>query len=178
MLQHTPLWSMVMLLCATAIAAITDARTGLIPNWLTLPALLGAPLVHALVAGPGALGSALCGGLSCGAVPLLLFRSRAIGGGDVKLFAVIGTLVGIRMGLELQLTSYGIAIAYALCWLTYRGELGAMLARSLRLLRLGLPSKAQGTPPEPDGLVEVRLGVPIFAASLLLVAHASLERWL
>jgi prepilin peptidase CpaA len=178
MLDNTPWWVMVWLLCGTAGAAVTDARAGLIPNWLTLPTLLSAPLVHGLCAGPGALGWALAAALVCGLVPLLLFRHDAIGGGDVKLFAVLGALAGMRTGLELQLTSYGFAIAYALCALAYKGQIGAFLARSALLMVGPFRAATREAAPAADSLVRVRLGVPIFLSALLLQARISLEAWL
>jgi prepilin peptidase CpaA len=175
MLEGAPSWAMIGLLASTAIAAVTDARTGLIPNWLTLPTLLGALLVHGFSGGPGALGWAALSGLSCALVPLFLFRARAIGGGDVKLFAVLGALVGAPSGLEVQLTSYGIAIAYAFCCLIIRGQLRATLGRALWLLSSPLRRTSLSA---ADGMLYVRLGVPIFAASALLVARATLGAWL
>jgi prepilin peptidase CpaA len=188
MLESAPSWAMIGLLGSTAVAAVTDARTGLIPNWLTLPSLLGALLVHGVIGGPGALGWATLSGLSCGLVPLVLFRARAIGGGDVKLFAGLGALVGVHSGLEVQLTSYGIAIAYALCCLTVRGQLWAMLGRTLSVLKWpprrssvkgARAEKVAAAVPDPAvGMLYIRLGVPIFAASALLVARQMLGAWL
>jgi prepilin peptidase CpaA len=187
MLESAPSWAMIGLLCSTGVAAITDARTGLIPNWLTLPGLLGALLVHGLMGGPGAFGWAALSGFSCGMVPLVLFRARAIGGGDVKLFAVLGALVGVHSGLEVQMTSYGLAIAYALCCLIIRGQLRATLGRAVSVLKsLLLRNSANGACPDsgagvPDpmlGLLYVRLGIPIFAASALLVVRQILGAWL
>lgn len=178
MLDNAPMWAMIWLLCGTAIAAVTDARTGLIPNWLTLPSLLTAPLVHGFSAGPGALAWACLAALVCGLVPLLLFRHDAIGGGDVKLFAGLGALVGVREGLELQLTSYGLAVAYALCALTYRGEIGATLARAAALMLPALRRDPCRALPATDALVRVRLGIPIFLAAILLQARLSLQAWL
>jgi len=148
MLESAPSWGMIGLLGATAVAAVTDARTGLIPNWLTLPSLLGALLIHGLIGGPGALGWATLSGFSCGLVPLVLFRAGAIGGGDVKLFAVLGALVGVHSGLEVQMTSYGIAIASVLDSLVNL-ELGQSLviagltARSESESHDGLPGLSQ-----------------------------------
>jgi prepilin peptidase CpaA len=187
MLESAPSWAMIGLLGSTAVAAVTDARTGLIPNWLTLPSLLGALLVHGLIGGPGALGWATLSGLSCGLVPLFLFRAGAIGGGDVKLFAVLGALVGVHSGLEVQMTSYGLAIAYALCCLTLRGQLWATLGRALSVLKSPFRRKsvkgacagsAAGVPDPTVGLLYIRLGVPIFAASALQVARQMLGAWL
>ena len=92
----------------TAIAAYTDLRTGLIPNRLLLAGfILALPLhtaAHFLVLRASgepasevllrALGYYGAGVGVCGLVPYLLFRYGAMGGGDVKLLAMVGGFVG------------------------------------------------------------------------------------
>jgi prepilin peptidase CpaA len=170
MTQTAPSWPLVWLLALTLCAAITDARGGLIPNWLTLPSLCAAPLVHGLMAGPGALGMSIGGALLCGLVPLLLFGLRAIGGGDVKLFSAIGAVAGIDLGLRTQLLSYGLCTLYALCLLAWRGALLATLGRSLALLATPFLPRARRAPPPVEAMTSVRLGGAIFAASVALAA--------
>ncbi len=169
MLQLPSLWSTLWLLALTLLAALSDTRTGLIPNWLTLPTLCAAPLVHALLAGPGALAASLAAALLCALVPLALFGLHAIGGGDVKLFAAIGAIGGVELGLQAQLLSYALCALGACCVLAYRGRLLATLGRSLLLL---LP-RARRRPP-PEALTPVRLGAAIFAACALLLATEAL----
>jgi prepilin peptidase CpaA len=160
------------LLSLACVAAITDARSGLIPNWLTLPPLLLAPLAHALDAGPGALGWSLLSAGVCGAVPLALYARGAMGGGDVKLFAAAGALVGVRAALELQLVSYALAAFGASAWLAYRGQLWAVWRRALSLLLGRAQVRTQRPPSELASGVHVRLGVPVFAACVLLALLA------
>ena len=160
------------LLALTCAAAVIDARSGLIPNWLTLPTLALAPLAHALQAGPGALGGALLSALLCAAVPLLLFARRAMGGGDVKLFAAAGALVGLHAGLTLQLLSYALATLLAMGWLVQSGELLPMLGRALRLLAGMFSARARRAAPAAAALTSVRLGVSVFIAdAVLLIAR-------
>ena len=78
----------------TALAAVVDLRSGRIPNAITYPALL---LGLALGFWPGAeVGiEARLAGLAIAFLPsLALFLARALGGGDVKLLAAVGALVG------------------------------------------------------------------------------------
>jgi prepilin peptidase CpaA len=98
----------------TFLAALADGTTGTVPNRLTLSVLVGAPLVHAFLSGPGGLGLSLFGALACGAVPLLLFTRGGVGGGDVKLFASLGAIVGAQLGLHIELVSLFVALPYAL----------------------------------------------------------------
>ena len=75
-------------------AAFTDLRWRRIPNWLTLPALpIG--LAAQTVYGDG-FWQGLLGALAGFAALLALFLVGAGGAGDVKLFTVVGSFVGIR----------------------------------------------------------------------------------
>ena len=83
-----------LMIAVAATAAATDARSGLIPNWITLPPLLAALVLHFVTQGAGGLALSLAGALVCGLVPYLLFRQGTMGGGDVKLLAALGALGG------------------------------------------------------------------------------------
>ena len=75
-------------------AAVTDLRWQRIPNWLTLPALpIG--LIAQSVYGEGFL-QGLLGALGGFAALFVLFAIGSGGGGDVKLFTVVGSFVGFH----------------------------------------------------------------------------------
>jgi Flp pilus assembly protein protease CpaA len=106
-------------LLVSGIAAVHDARSGHIPNWLVgLGLVLGAGGSVAALALADALealtrtGSAALGFVACGAVPLLLFRLKALGGGDVKLLATVGAQLGPLLGLELSFAAFVVAATY------------------------------------------------------------------
>jgi prepilin peptidase CpaA len=162
----------------TAVAALTDARRGIIPNWLTLPALLLA-LVWRLVSG-GMTGAflGLFGALACGLVPWIMHRAtggRAIGGGDIKLFAAAGALLGPGLGLELELSSFVILAMFALVQLTYRGLLVKTLWGSLRLAAGPLLPARMRTEASSETLTEMRMGPAILLAAIVVVLR---DTWL
>jgi prepilin peptidase CpaA len=166
-------WLLAWSLALTACAALTDMRSGRIPNWLTLPSLCAGPLVHGWLDGVRGFGFSLGAAVLCGGVPLLLFGMRAIGGGDVKLFAALGSLLGVEQGLELQLLSYSLCTVYALCLLTYRGALFVTLRRSLALLGSAwLPAARRPALPE-EAMTQIRLGASIFVACASLAARVA-----
>ena len=103
---------------AAVAAALTDLRSRLIPNRLTLPALAAGLLLA--VAG-GGMGWAGLGGAAAGAaafgVPLLLFWAaapEAVGAGDVKLGFALGALLGFPLALSALVLGTAAAAAFSL----------------------------------------------------------------
>jgi prepilin peptidase CpaA len=122
-------------------AAFLDGRTGAVPNWLTLPTLAVAPLLHAWagrglrppVAMPGALFAALVSifaAVLCGLVPFFLFQFRLAGGGDAKLLAAIGALLLPNTGLFVELLAFAFAAFFVPARLAYHGRLLSTLGKT------------------------------------------------
>jgi Flp pilus assembly protein protease CpaA len=110
----------VTVLIISGVAAAFDYKSGHIPNWLIGVGLAlgaGGPVVAALAGadllqGLAITGSAAAGFFACAAVPLLLFRMKALGGGDVKLLATVGAPLGPTLGLELSFCAFVVAALY------------------------------------------------------------------
>lgn len=79
------------------IAFVTDIEHRIIPNALTLPAI-EAGIILSLPAGRFA--SAVLGALVCGGAFMVIgiFGAGKLGGGDVKLAAAIGAILGLKAG--------------------------------------------------------------------------------
>ncbi|MFN2432474.1 MAG: prepilin peptidase [Gemmatimonadota bacterium] len=92
-------------LAAAVVGAVTDLHSRRIPNLLTLVTLTGGLLLHAATGGPTGLGLSLLGVLAVGVPATVLFALRAMGGGDVKLLAGCGALLGPAAGLQLLLAT-------------------------------------------------------------------------
>jgi prepilin peptidase CpaA len=158
-------------------AAVTDARAGKIPNFLTLPSVfLGFALNVAFRGWNGALAST-AGIAACALVPLSLYRAtggRAIGGGDVKLFAAIGALGGAIVGIEIQLFSFFALAAFAALWLAFRGALTRVLVNTF-WFAIGpvLPKRYRRTIC-PENTTEMRLGPAIAVSAALVVLYERL----
>lgn len=123
-----------------AVAGYLDWQKGEIPNWLTLPALGIAPLLHvarfsmakepmevALTEGAISIGGAALAAI----VPLILYRQSAIGGGDVKLLVALGALLQPLIGIEAQMYGFFAGAILAPARLAYEGKLFATLKNAL-----------------------------------------------
>jgi leader peptidase (prepilin peptidase) / N-methyltransferase len=97
-------------------AAVEDFRRKKIPDCLTLPGLGWVLLTSALLGWPRMV-EALLGVLLCGGVLLTLavISRGSIGGGDVKLMAMIGASLGWRWGFGVLVCAQVAAAAVALC---------------------------------------------------------------
>lgn len=162
-------WSLVLCVIASVMAALTDLRTRTIPNWLTLPLPLLGIVIHSIQLGFDGAWVATLGALLCFAPSYFLFARGALGGGDVKLFAGFGALLGPRDGLELQLTAFALVALYAL-WITaWHGRLGALLRSSCQAsLHLVSPARFSRPAGAQHESVELPMGAAIVAAVVAL----------
>lgn len=96
--------------CALVVlaAVVFDIATRRIPNVVTLGGVVAGLAIQAalgfvdggILAALRGLGFALVGVLAVGAIPFLAWKRSEMGGGDVKLFAAIGALVGPAIGFD------------------------------------------------------------------------------
>lgn len=162
------------------IAAVTDLKTGKIPNQLTLPVLGLAPLAHVVLSlhGSATIGAAawqgalsLAGAALCAVVPLVMWHFKAIGGGDVKLFAALGALALPTFGFEAQLYVLVAASVLAPVKLVYEGRLLGALVNVGAQLSNPFRSKESRRAVDPALLNWFRMGPCFllgFAAELVL----------
>lgn len=163
----------------TAIAAVWDLRTGEIPNRLVLlggAACVATTLAFAVAAGAAATLQALlamvAGAALVSLVPGLLYRAGGIGGGDLKLLAVVGAALGPSVGLEAELYAFLAAIFYAPARLIWEGNLGHALKTIARMAVRPLLPRARRPPPSAsDELTALRFGPAIFVGTLMAALH-------
>lgn len=101
------------LLLILAISVYTDLRSRLIYDWATIPGMIYYLLLH-LFAGERPIGYYLGGFALLGGTTLLLglVGRGQIGGGDIKLFALMGLALGWEAGLMVLLGSTLMAAAF------------------------------------------------------------------
>ena len=155
---RAPCWPRLLVLAFTFAAAVTDLLWNKIYNWNTYTGMAAAlvwqrdgqrldtaetrpsRLARAVGAIPwyeSAIGLLICGGLML--VCLVLFSD--IGGGDVKLMAMLGAWLGREKGIEAMLWTFVLAAAcialIGLIWkvgpLATAGRVGRLFASRLRL---------------------------------------------
>ena len=150
-------------------AAVSDGRSGTIPNAITLPPITLAPLLYATTLGLEFGLQSLASGFVSGIAPYLMFRRQAMGGGDVKLFAALGALSGFDpvAGVRIQLVAFTVAMLVALSAKAWRGRLFATLAAALAMaLNWVLPPRWRLRVGD-ELLSPIRMGSPILVATVV-----------
>lgn len=160
-------------LVISAIAAVTDTRTGLIPNWLTYPPMVIAPLAHALWGGWSAVGASLLAIVLCGFMPYLLFRMGGMGGGDVKLFAALGAILGPRLGLQVEFYALLAGALISILMLAKQKRLGTLFRNTYQVAANMVRPASRRKEIKSDARDVLRLGAAIFVGNLWVVGiHA------
>lgn len=152
-----------------AISAVTDWRLGRIPNWLTFPAIILPPFVLLFVDGKDAAIASVGGIALCVVAPYLLFRSRAMGAGDVKLFAGLGALLGAFVGIEAEFFSILVAALFALIGLAAQGVLMKTLSNTFYLALNPILPKSKRRKIERALLDRVRLGPAVLIGTCIAI---------
>ena len=175
----SPLW--LALMASAAVSAWFDWRTGCIPNWVTLGAILlglaGQAGLGGLAGGwagvaAGMLRSAV-GAVLTGGVPLWLFHRGAMGGGDVKLLAGTGALGGTCAGVTVELYAFVLAAAYVALRLGRRGKLLRACRRTLLLLRPARLPVASRVAAKSSSESEVRFAPFVLAGACLVTSSGA-----
>jgi len=120
--------STVLLLGFALTAAITDVWRQKIYNWTTYPGIVTGFLVSSLE--PGGIGweDSLLGIVGCGLMMIFCFLCFPMGGGDVKLIAMLAAFLGWYHGLECMLWSFVLGAGLGLSMLIWRFGIAALFA--------------------------------------------------
>jgi prepilin peptidase CpaA len=117
----------ILLAALVIIAAAFDLRTRRIPNWLCATGFLsGFACQIALFHWVGAREAALGAGLAL-LIYIPLFALRAVGGGDVKLMAAVGSIAGPAAWIAIFLIAAIVGGAIALVMIAIKGRIGRTL---------------------------------------------------
>ena len=99
-----------------------DVSEQRIPNWITIGGFVGALALRAIV-GPEALAVGLLGGALGFFLGILFFAVGALGAGDGKLLATVGTFLGLDVfvGCLPLIGAFGGLLPPAVAWLLVAG---------------------------------------------------------
>ena len=153
--------STALLLIPLSVATVTDVRSHTIYNWTVYPGillalifslagtLLGKDMVHGTMADVAWYGipdiwSAVGGFLLCGLVMLVcyVFFAGGVGGGDVKLIAMLGAFLGVWEGLEVMLWTFVLGGCIGLIALVWRVGFFQLARRVLLRLKCLLRARS------------------------------------
>lgn len=176
-------------------ASITDVRWRRVYNWTTYPGVLLALGANGLASAAGfdlegpwnerlglvGLADSLAGGVGCGFVMLVcyVFFAGGVGGGDVKLLAMIGAFLGLRRGFEALLWTFVLGACVAILLVVWRVGLGHLLVTAFQ--RLANLLRLRVWTPLPDAERE-RWKTDVFlspaALAAVVIVQAEMGGWL
>ena len=161
------------------LCAVSDVRTRRIPNTLTASGMLAGLAVNTLYGGAAGFFDSLNGLVLSGLVLLAPFALGGIGGGDVKMMAGVGAIVGTRLGLT------GLAIGMVLggvimvVHLARRGRLREKLAATWAMFAIAAASQSVDplkAPASDEGAIALPYSVPLGIGTLTAVIFAGYLR--
>jgi len=103
-------------------AAFTDVKTRRIPNRLTYSAMVAGLMLQGILYGCKGLLLSVEGCFLFGGVFLLFYLVRAMGAGDVKLAAALGSIVGVSATLPVMLATASAGAALSVCFMVLSGR--------------------------------------------------------
>ncbi len=152
---------------------VSDVRARRIPNLLTLSGLIAGVALNVATGGGSGLLHSVVGLFVAVALLLPAFAGGGIGGGDVKMMAALGALLGARLvvvGLLCGMIAGGVVMLVHLWWIgRTREKLQATLHMAVSALRLGslAPLKAAANDP---AAVTLPYSVPLGLGVLLTIS--------
>jgi len=183
----------VLLLGLLLVATATDVLRHRIYNWTTYPGILAGLCLNAVGAavlagtkiqqqqlawygGYVGLAESLIGMVACGFLMLLCYVMLKIGGGDVKLTAMVGAFLGLEDGIVAMLWTFVLGMCLALIVLIWRVGPLPLAARMFRqivcTLRLG-----HFSPLSPDERRELQSPLFLAPCALAAVVLVRLPQW-
>ena len=165
------MWSTLLLFLLLLIASFTDATRHKIYNWTTYPGIAGGLLIAAATNGLPGFQDSLAGLLACGAIMLLCFVLFDMGGGDLKLVAMMGAFLGLHRGIEAMLWTFVLGAILGVAVLIW--EVGGLQLSRQTAQYLKLAAKARTVLPlteeERQPLRRWLLLAPAALAALVLI---------
>jgi len=157
-------------LTVATVAAVWDVKTRKIPNVLTVPCFLAGLLLHYYFQGFAGLGNSAAAGAIAFVIFFLFFLAGGMGGGDVKLVAAVGALVGTHLLPQVLVSTALVGGVLAIGTAVMRGQLGGMLRN---VVAIASHHADKGLTPHPElhvrnqATIRLPYGVAIAAGVLI-----------
>jgi prepilin peptidase CpaA len=142
-------WDNFLLFDALALAvaaAVLDVQNHRIPNWLNCPGVAAGILLRSVFFGWKGLGSAVSGCVLAGGIVFLCYAVRAMGAGDVKLLAVIGSFVEPSRAVVVLLATAIFGGVLAIIYAIYTRRIGSTVRNVGSVLKFHSSSGMQVHP--------------------------------
>lgn len=123
------------------IGVFFDLRERRIPNWITIPGLGAGLVLQAFLGGAGGLLGSLAGALAGAALLAVPYAVGWVGGGDLKLLAAVGALMGAPFTFWTVIFASVAGGLMAVAWLAMTGNLLSSLAYVFFAWRRGASAK-------------------------------------
>lgn len=114
------MWLVGLSMTLGGLATVEDLRSRTISNWLCLFGLIAGLVAQTALQGWSGLGSSLLGALIGFAVFLIFFLLGGMGGGDIKLMAAFGAILGQRQIVHAAVFAAMVGGVIALIYVAYR----------------------------------------------------------
>jgi prepilin peptidase CpaA len=169
------------------LASICDWWNCKIPNFITLGGFFTGIVIHGVIGAvdAGALGMlrgagySFFGAMACGLIPFLGWRKKQLGGGDVKLFAAVGALLGPFVGFDVQACAFALSVLVLFPYRLVRHGLVGLTVRNAGTTIANLFRRDDAKVPvdQPHRKVPAVVFAPTiaFAVLLTLVHHGALR---
>ena len=135
------MFAICLMLALLVIASATDIASQRIYNWTTYPGIVAGLAARAYEGGWPALEDGLKGFFVCGILMLICFALFNVGGGDVKLIAMIGACFGLDRGIESMLWTFILGGMMGVVLVIWRSGFLNIVARTFQHLKLVFQSK-------------------------------------
>jgi prepilin peptidase CpaA len=161
------------MLLLTAVATVTDVRRQKIYNWTTYPGVVIGIALQGMTGGRPAVEDGMWGLLACGGLMLACFVFFPdLGGGDVKLIAMLGAGLGFNDGILAMLWTFVIGFFAGLAMLIWRVGAVTLVRRAAQAAREAIALGGRVRPTDPES--PVRRWLYLAPAALAAVA---VVRW-
>jgi prepilin peptidase CpaA len=132
---------------ATAVAAaVMDVQQNRIPNWLTYSTIVEGVLMRTYYYGWRGAMTALGGMILAAGLVFVFYKVNALGGGDLKLLAALGCLVGPQHVLNLLLATGIAGGILALIYSAYHGRIRTTVGNVGSVVRFHASAGLQSHP--------------------------------